>query len=361
MKPKTKQSLTLLSILIIEFIGFNDHFKYQILGWINTCLQTFFTTYLIWFKVIAIAIIAFFVYFYLAKLRKKKHEPLYIAFLIKGFQVKGSDLTGVFNVIFTMCSISWIGIELYPQTIHGVLNALIFTGFMILYPLICTLYFLPLPGDKEKYQPRILITALSIVNEIKLRLCLEEMKTKELSDKWLEERFYNSDGSDKKDGFAPWGPWGNLDPIRKSIIVHKASFKQIILISTKEATEACKKLHVDLQPHKLISDFLAVYYPRHEIKITIKPLEVSGNVMKENMVEIDNILNTFFAQKYEDKDILFNVTGATVAISGAMILKAITGDRQAEYARQDNGIIEAIPLTINNVKDLWNELLEKIG
>ena len=361
MNAKTKQSLTLLSILVIEFIGFNDHFKYQLLGSANTYWVTYFITNLVWFKLSAITVIAIFVFYYLGKLRKKKNEPLYIVFLIKGFQVKGSDLSGVFNVIFTLCSISWIGIELYFQTINGVLNALIFTGFMILYPLICVFHFISIPEEKENYQPKILITALSIVNEIKLGLCLEEMKTKELKDKWLEETFYNPDGSVKMDGFAPWGPWANLDPIRKSIIVHKASFKEIILISTKKASEVCEKLPPDLQPQKIIADFLDIYYPKHRIVTKIKPLDVSGNVLNENMVEIDNILHTLISHKYENRDILFNVTGATVAISGAMILKAITGDRQAEYARQDNGVIENIPIDIGSVKDLWDELLEKVG
>ena len=358
---KTKHGLTLLAILVIEFVGFNDDWKYRLLGSINTYWITVFANNLMWFKASALLIIALSVYCYLAKLRKLKHEPLYIVFLIKGFQVKGSDLLGVTNVIFTLCSISWIGMELYLVTINGVLNALIFTGFMILYPLICVSHFLPRPDEKEKYQPKILITALSIVNEIKLRLCLEEMKTNELKDKWLEETFYNSDGSVKMDGFAPWGPWGNLDPIRKSIIVHKASFKEIILISTKKATEVCEKLPPDLQPQKIIADFLNIYYPKHKIVTKIKPLDVSGNVLNENMVEIDNILHTLISHKYENRDILFNVTGATVAISGAMILKAITGDRQAEYARQDNGIIEDIPIDIGSVKDLWDELLEKVG
>jgi hypothetical protein len=44
-----------------------------------------------------------------------------------------------------------------------------------------------------------------------------------------------------------------------------------------------------------------------------------------------------------------------------MILKAIPNDRRAEYSRQDTGIIEEVPLNIYHVKDLWGELLEKVG
>ncbi len=82
--------------------------------------------------------------------------------------------------------------------------------------------------------------------------------------------------------------------------------------------------------------------------------------MKKNIIAIENIINSLASEKVESKDILFNITGGTAAVSGAMILNAIPYERRAEYARQDNGLIEEIPLDIFDVKMLWHELLEKI-
>jgi hypothetical protein len=78
-------------------------------------------------------------------------------------------------------------------------------------------------------------------------------------------------------------------------------------------------------------------------------------------LEIDGIIQLLKHRKIDEKDILFNITGGTAAISGAMILKAIPDERRAEYTRQDTGSIEEVPLNIFHVKDLWTELLDKVG
>jgi len=361
MKSKIYQAMILLSIIVIEIVGFNNQWKYDFLGLINANFQSFFAENLVWFKLIAILLIVASITFLWLKLWKKKNEPLFIVYLIKGFQVKGSDMLGVFNVVFTLCSIAWIGIEIYYNTISGFMNAVIYSGFMILYPLLLANYFLHDETKMTNYHPKVLITALSIVQEKFLRQSLDEMKVEPFKSQWLEQTFYNSDGTVKKAGPGLWGPWGNLDPIRKSIIEHKAMFHEIILISSFEATEACNLLPQELKPQQIISDFLNLYYPIHKIKIRIVSDDISGNDMILNGVGIKNIINSLSSRGFFDKDILFNVTGSTVAVSGAMILQAIPSGRRAEYARQDTGKIEEIPLSIYEVKDLWNELLEKVG
>ena len=361
MKTKTKQSLILLLIIIIEIVGFNNHLKYIFFSWINPGLSDFFRSYLIAFKILAIGIIIFSIAILFFKLKKTKNEPLFIVYLIKGFQVKGSDLVGVFNVVFTLCSISWIGIEIYYQTFNGFLNAVIYAGFMIFYPLLIANYILPTPLPKEQYHPKILITALSMIDANRLSKSLEEMDNENLKDKWLNQSFINTDGTIKKSGSLIWGPWGNLDPIRKSIIVHNAAFHEIVLILSNEVSENIDLLPKELKPEKLIVDFLNKFYPNHNIKVRSVSEGISGNDMNMNIYGIENILRSLFGRKYTNADILFNVTGGTAAISGAMILKAIPNDRRAEYARQDTGHIEEIPLDIYQVKELWEELLEKVG
>jgi len=360
MKTKLKKGLFLLLIIAFEIFLFNNNLKYFILGWICPGMTACIGANLIWIKIGLIFLIGILTTIIYLKLKKKKNEPLFIVYLIKGFHVKGSDLIGVFNVLFVLCSAAWISNEVYQQTLHGYLNALIYTGLLILYPIMIVYNFLPEPQPKENYHPKILIYAVSNIEERFLRPCLTEMQ-KKFPDKWKEQVFLENDVLKRIPSGAPWGPWGNFDPIRKSIIAHQALFDEIILIVSKEASIKIDELSNDLKPLKLLEDYLQKYYPENKTKIKIKSEDISGNDMKKNITEIENILNTLASEKVENTDILFNITGGTAAISGAMILNAIPYERRAEYARQDNGLIEEIPLDILDVKMLWHELLEKIG
>jgi len=356
-KAKTFQVLILLLIIAIEIIGFNR----QLHSW-SPGIKEFLIYNSFWMKIVVVVLISIAISIFYLKLKKKNSEPLFIVFLIKGFQVKGSDIVGIFNVVFTLCSISWIGIELYYHTYCGVLNALIYAGFMILYPLLIANYVLPKPIEPEVYHPKVLITALSkIYKHENLQESISEMEKERLD--WKDQVFKKADGSMKTVGSVPWGPWANWDPIRKSIIEHKASFHEIIIILSNEVAEDIDKFPDNLKPDKLISDFINLVYPnlKHKVKINMKKVGVSGNDFHENMLEIDGIIQLLKHRKIDEKDILFNITGGTAAISGAMILKAIPDERRAEYTRQDTGSIEEVPLNIFHVKDLWTELLDKVG
>lgn len=354
---KLFQVVILMLIIAIEIIGFNQQLHSFIPG-----IEKFLIYNSLWMKIVIIVSIIIIIGILYSKQKKNESEPLFIIFLIKGFQVKGSDIIGIFNIVFTLCSISWIGIELYYHSLGGVLNAFIYAGFMILYPLIIANYVLPKTLVEEIYHPKVLITALSKIFKYEiLQESINEMETEKL--KWGNQKFLKPDGTIKMAGSVPWGPWANWDPIRKSIIEHKASFHEIIIILSNEVAKDIDKFPDNLKPDKLISDFLELVYPNlnHQVKINLKRVGVSGNDFHENLIVIDGIIQLLKHQKTEDKDILFNITGGTAAISGAMILKAIPNDRRAEYSRQDTGIIEEVPLNIYHVKDLWGELLEKVG
>ena len=247
------------------------------------------------------------------------------------------------------------------RNFNGILNGLIYFGFLILYSIIIANYFVNSTKKTNKQAPKVLISALSIIKEDTIIKCLTEMKNEFTKEHWLEQVFYKPDGSKKMLGGTTWGPWANLDPVRKSIIVHESSLEKIILLSSTEAFEACQKLPENVQPVKLITDFVHIFYPNRNISISIIADGKSGNNMKENGFSLENILKTLNNKGYNDENIVFNITSGTVAISGAMILKAIAEGRLAEYTNQDTGLIEDVPLTILDVKDLWEELLEKVG
>lgn len=368
MKAKTKtklgQCITLLVVLIIESIGFNNEWKYCILKWLYPFLMNFFIVHLLAFKILSIVFLIVMIIIYWLRLKKDDEEPLFIVYLIKGFQVKGSDFIGILNVLFVLCSIAWIGVEFYTHTINGYLNAFIYAGFMLLYPLIVAYYFLPKHFSEDEYHPKVLIIAVSNLNQGAFEKGIEDMNTL-FPDKWLQQTFKNTDGSLKmvSDKIkVPWGPWGVFDPVRKSIIVHHAQFHEIILIISSEVSKLIEEFKDEkLKPKVLVENFLNQYYPNHKTNVKIALNDISGNDLKKIKTGIENILHTLTSEGIDNKDILFNITSGTAVISGAMILNAIPYDRKAEYARQDTGIIEEIPLNIYDVKKLWHELLEKVG
>lgn len=356
-KVKFGQVGILIVIIAIEIIGFSR----QLHAWIPS-IENFLDNNSTILKIIVNVLIIIAVVYLHNRLSKNKSEPLFIVFLVKGFQIKGSDFVGIFNIVFTLCSISWIGIELYSHSWGGLLNAFIYAGFMILYPLIIANYVLPKPIDKEIYEPKVLITALSKMRSFdKLQEAINQMEAEGLN--WNDQVFNNPDGTMKEEYSFPWGPWLNWDPIRKSIIHHKASFQEIIILISNEVVNDIEECPDSLKPDKLISDFISRVYPdlQHNIKIDLRRVGVSGNSLHENLQIIESIVKLLNIRKIEDCDILFNITGGTSTFSGAMILKAIPNERRAEYAQQDNGTIEDVPLNIYDVQDLWSELLEKVG
>ncbi len=360
MKTKIWQFLILLLIVIIEIIGFSDKFKYYLINSVSINFGMFFRENLIWFKVSTIIILIISIFYLRSKLRKSKIELFFIIFFIKSLQKRPNHWVGLANMLFVLTSIGAISKEFFDSSFDSVLNGIIMGGFMIVYSMISAIYFIKKPSDKTQ-EPKILITALSLVKEKILHESLKEMEEEPLRNQWFNQIFYNEDKSVKKVGNFFWGPWANLDPIRKSIIVHNASFDEIVLISSKEATKSCNKLPDDIKPQQLITDFLNRFYPNHKTNIRIFSDGTSGNDMDQNGIGIQSIIESYHKKKYKDEDIMFNITGATVAISGAMILKAIPGDRRAEYAEQDTGGIIDVPLSIYSIKELWNELLEKVG
>ncbi|NOU45543.1 MAG: hypothetical protein HOO86_00590 [Bacteroidales bacterium] len=362
MKSKTwPQWIILIVLIAFEFFIFSNHFKYDLLQSIYPDFNEFFIENLLYFKMSLVVLLIISITIYSWLLKKKKIELFFIVFLIKALQKRPGNWIGLANMSYVLISISLFTKESTNNTCSSILNGLVLFGFMLLYTLFIVNYFLPGKSENNE-QPKVLITAVSYNNTIDPILkSLKEMENDDLKDKWSQQVFYNEDGTIKMNGTFIFGPWGNLDPIRKSIIAHEASFETIVLIISCEVSVKINKWPEELKPKRLIEDFLSKCYPDKTIEIRLFADGNSGNNMENNGVGIDSILSSLKIQKYNDKDIMFNITGGTAAMSTAMILKAISRERRAEYTNQDSGLIEEVPITINSVKDLWAELLERAG
>ncbi len=363
MKTKTKNQLQfciLISIITIEIFGFSDQLKYEFSDYLFPSLTEFLICNLLWIKIGVIGLLFLSILCLLHELKRKDVKLFFIVFLIKGFQKKSSNFIGLANTLFVGYSMAVIFKEFGLRNNNGILNGLIYLGFLLVYSMVIANYFVKITPKGKIPKPKILITALSLIRKDNLQLCLNEMEKEDMKDKWKDQVFYNLDGSIYKIKQFIFGPWANFDPIRKSIIVHNESLEQIILISSNEANDTCKELPENLQPKVLINDFIKKCYPNRKIQTLIVADGKSGNSMVENGFTLECIIKSLMNQGYKDEDIIFNVTGGTVAISGAMFLEAIPEDRLAEYTNQDTGLLEYIPLTIFSIKYLWNELLEKV-
>lgn len=361
-----KQSIVLFLIVAAEIFCFNKEWKYSLVRKVCPFLETCFSQNMPYIKLVFILLMFIVVLVLFTSLKNVKKDSLFIIFLIKGFQIKGSDVIGVFNVLFTLCSIAWIGNEIFRNSLHGFLNAIIYSEFLLLYPLFVVKFITRKELDKPEPKPKLLITALSIQGWDKekqkwfLELSLEEMEKPQYKTNWMDYVFVDENNILRMAGSTTWGPWGNLDPIRKSIILHHQSLKEIYLIASKDVQENLKKLPENLQPVKLIEDFLKRLHHQPNIKVTLFNEDFTGNQMDEAGEVLNKLIRKAFRENYHDEDILFSITGGTAVITGAMILKAMISDRKAEYCNQQKGIMEAVPVSIFDVKDLWHELLEKI-
>lgn len=349
-------------IVAFEFFIFSNNFKYNVFQSIYPDFNIFFIENLLWFKTALVVLLISFIIIFSIKLKKKKIELFFLVFLIKALQRRPGNWIGLANMAYVLIGINLFTKETTMNTSTNILNGLVFLGFVLFYALLIANYYVSSKTTENKQQPKVLITAVSFnQNYSTIEDSLKKMESEELKNKWLHQVFYNPDGTKLLNGPFIFGPWGNLDPIRKSIIAHEASFEIIILIISKEVESKIQSWPDNLKPKRLIEDFISKYYPEKTIEIRSDADGTSGNNMEQNGRRIDSILSSVYNQNYQDKDIIFNITGGTAAISAAMIIKAIKGDRRAEYTNQDTGIIENVPITILSVKELWAELLERAG
>lgn len=293
-----------------------------------------------------------------------------MVYLIKGFQSKGSDLLGFLNILYTLCHIAWIGDELAAGE---VLNAIIRVNFLILYPSVAALYLISDQKDAAiKHEPKVLITPLSLINETKILENQAEMFLKhyDINDNFVVDRENNIVKANYFGGEDYYRAWDNFDPIRKSIILHQKSLELIILLVSNEADALLEPLKD--KPHspiQIIHDFChkTLKMPKMQViksndHIFLPDNNFKGNDMQMTGAVIDRVVDFLITKrKYQEQDIVFNITLGTATSSGAMVLRAIPAERKAEYVNQATGLIEEVELDIFQVKDLWNELIEKVS
>lgn len=361
-----KYSLLIL-FLSIELFGFSNQLKYSVFpNFINQLFNEHFFA----LKIICAVLISAAVYRIWQDLAKKEKQPLFMVYLIKGFQSKGSDFLGFLNILYTLCHIAWIGDELAAGE---VLNAIIRVNFLIIYPSVAALYLIADQKDATiKHEPKVLITPLSLFNEQDIVNNQAEINLKHyiINDNFVVDtqkdvvrKVYNG----TEDYYRAWG---NFDPIRKSIILHQKSLELIILLVSKEVDAKLEPLKG--QPHspiEIINKFChqTLKMPKMEViksndQFLLTDNNFAGNDMKATGTVIDKVVDYLInKKKYEERDIIFNITSGTATSSGAMVLRAIPADRKAEYVNQATGLIEEVELDIFQVKDLWNELIEKVS
>jgi hypothetical protein len=362
MKNNNFKLLLLVGLIAIEILAFSNDLKYEVLGIYKTYLYENFEK----IKIIGVVIGSILCFGLWRLLKQKEKSPAVMVFLIKALQSKGQDFLGILNIIYSLVHISWVGEELMNGQIY---NAILRINFLLLYPLLVG-YLIKPELDNKSISPKVLICSLSLPI---LKNISEEQKAIKEYNYDISQNFVVDSANNMvlKEYFGKTEKlraWGNIVPIRKSIIKHQNSLEEVILLVSNEVADIMNGFG-DLSPQNIIEDFCKKNLKKSHIKIILSNEEpyffnnnYGGNDIEETGNTIDKVLQFVLKNdRNKNSDLMFHITTGTAISSSAMTLKAIPFDRHAEYVNQTSGIIEAVNLDIFSVKDLWNELIEKVS
>lgn len=274
-------------------------------------------------------------------------------FFGKTFHSIGVSFFSIISIIYMLAHIGWI-VNLIEKnfnslTYQNIENLPLFIGILFLPFLILSF---SVKEKKEKIPTtnrKLLITGISLFDNYRSKkgdLSKREIELLEIIKE--NEKDYNnwSVGFTK----VTW------QPIFQSISLYP-NIEKLIILSTKESeyfmealsnNETFKMYKLDILIKKFFPKVKEITYislnDAHNIQTTIN--QVSQVIEKESGL-------------YKDNEIVFGITGGTAAVSSALSMLATKGQREIVYKRQDNSEISQDDTNIFNVKELWQEIIEK--
>lgn len=249
------------------------------------------------------------------------------------------------------------------------LTQLILMGFFLVIPF----YLFPVIDTRESKNPRILISALSLLIDFgKLPTDKDAVKKKLLSlnsSVSYNDSFYKSNptiSSPKKFEYFNFNSsevnWGKWNVIRYSLVDH-SDIEKIILIASPEVIqlrETINQLILDDETGYFqnfdLEKLIQTFYPGRQIEVVY-----SNPIDFNDFYDVKSKLQTAIAENaidkgYSDSDLIFNITLGTAQVTAAMILSALKGDRKAEYISQNTSKIVPIDVDVLTIQDLWDEI-----
>jgi len=246
-------------------------------------------------------------------LHKQKKPEVYLRHIVRSLisgSIPGYSTFGI--VVLFIIYTNWLSNFLADGSFYKALSSLLFTlGLIPLYALSIE----PKMGAKTERSPKkILISALSAPSD-------------ETSFKVLKEAFDKGEvglielNKEKKHNWIPF--------LRLYLFHRDTLEKWFILVSKKSQEEKFKEIVGEWEK--------------------IKTYEADFDDYNDISSKLYKILKDIRREGYNDEDVSVYISGGTSAITLALTLFAVKDGRQVEYIRQDNGEIEAIEISFEDL------------
>jgi hypothetical protein len=338
----------------------------------------------------------FFIFIKEKREKRKNRRGNLLAQLILNLKGEAGSWVGILTVIFVVVNINILS-DLIWET-RGSFNSFDFENYFIQIKtgqfhfwalnnwgifitqilligcfLVIPFYIFPVIDARENNNPRVLISALSLLIDFGKQPTDKESVKKKLmslnSAIAYDDSFYNSSpriATPKEFEYFNFDHsainWGKWNVIRHSLIAHE-KIEKIILVASSEIlllkdtinfliNEDTTGYFLNFDLEKLIQ----TYYPDRKIKV------VYSNAMEFNdFYDVKSKLQTSIVEHaidkgYSDADLLFNITAGTSQVTAAMILSALKGERKAEYISQNTSEIVPVDIDVLTIQDLWEEI-----
>ena len=98
-------------------------------------------------------------------------------------------------------------------------------------------------------------------------------------------------------------------------------------------------------------------YFDNKIAVTETTLKKPNEI--QPTVEDLNVLLRYTLKKYTNEKIVFSITSGTAAVSAALAMVAIKGEREIVYLNQQSNVTISNTVDVFSIKELWEEILDK--
>ncbi len=277
-----------------------------------------------------------------------KKTDHFSAFIFKIFKNIAGNILGIIAIIYFTTHIGWIFTALrdsyVTDNLHLMSQFSLYLNFLFFPYLFLTFFLKKRKDDVLPKNRKVLLTSLSIFD-------YNRNAEGELSPQ--DKKVLNVIKS-KKD-YHTWGRDVNWQPIFLAIEKYE-NLKEIIVLNTKQTkyqNNAIKNSndYKNYTFEKLIRN----YFPK--IEVTNAMIE-NPNELQSTVEDLNFILRKKL-KNYEDKDIVFSITGGTAVITAAMSMVAIKGDRGITYMDQQKNITINNSVDVFDIKELWEEIINK--
>lgn len=265
--------------------------------------------------------------------------------LINSFSANVGSFLGILLVIHIILQVSFLE-DFYIMWLDDKATVwhLLLIGNFLFLPFILLPYLPPITKKIEPSDRKLLIAGVSLLD-------YNRTNEEELSDHEIT-KLNEIKESDNQD-------WKNWAPI-KNCLDHYQNIDRIYLLVSKQARDLLYIIDANTEYKKqgLLEMVNTLKGPIPIEYIAIEDIH-NLNSNHDELKAVLNKKNTF--SLYQDKEVLFDITSGTAALTAAVVINAIRSDRGLSYTRQDTRSVQEMNVDVFSLAELYDEILYKIN